>query len=804
MINNYFKIAWRNIINNKVFSAINILGLAVGFACCLLIGAFLFGELSFDKYPAHSKDIYRVELNVENRDFYSNVDEAVGAGIKNEFPEVLAYTRLNRWGNMFVKNNDKQFKEQSLALVDPNFLGMFSIPLSEGDVSTALLEPNSMVISKDNAIKYFGTEHALGRFLQVNIDENKPYKVTGIIDELPGNLHFNFDIFISKPTVTRTPTWSNVGTYTYIQLSPNADYKKLEAKFPRLVAEHVVPETQRDMGISLAEAQKEVNTFKFYLKPLHSIHLYSANNDELEPNGSIKYVYTFAALAIFILLLACVNFNNLSTAGFVKRSKEVGIRKVMGSSKNPIITQFLTESVLLSIFAFLFAVTLVYILLPFFNQLSGKHISFLFFAGFKPLLFSVLIVIATGVLAGIYPAFFLSSFNIINVLKSSSPNLPNSSTNLRSGLIVFQFSVSIAMIIATMVVYNQLHYMQNKELGFDKTQTLVINDTHLLKKDQEIFKQQLLRDNRVISATVSRDVPVGSTGMDGTQAYLKEKTDKVTNAEIHVSRFHVDYDYLKTLGIKIVQGRDFSLDFSTDSSAVVLNETAVRDFGLQNTDPIGKTIITSGQHQFRIIGVVKDFHYASIKQKIAPLIMMLDNNSGAIMVKVKTTGLENFIADTKNQWTSYHPDGPFSYSFLDERFGSVYASEERTGKIFTLFASISIIIAALGLFGLSAYTAKQRTKEIGVRKVLGASVQQVVILLSKEFLYMVVIAMLIATPITWFAMNNWLAEFAYRIDISWTTFAWAGIIALLTAFVTVSFQSIKAALMNPVKSLKSE
>lgn len=804
MLKNYFKIAWRNIVRNKAFSAINIFGLAVGFTCCLLISAFLVDELSFDKYPLHSKDIYRVELNVENRDFYSNVDVAVGEGINNAFPEVLASTRIMKWGNVFVKNDDKQFKEPSLAFADSNFLSLFEIPLAQGDVKTALKAPSSIVISKSTAIKYFGSEDVLGKFLLINNRGNVPYKVTGILGELPGNLHFDFNIFLSMPDYAQGRTWSNVGNYTYLQLSPNANVKKLEAKLPQLVAEHVVPEVQHDMGVSLAEARKSINTFKFYLKPISSIHLYSDNNDELGVNGSIKYVYTFAALAIFILLLACVNFTNLSTAGFVKRSKEVGIRKVMGSNKSPLIAQFLTESVMLAFLALLFALGLVYILLPFFNHLSAKNISFLFFAGYQPLLISLATVFIAGVLAGIYPAFFLSSFNIISVLKSSSPTQQNGSRNLRGSLIVFQFAVSIALIICTIVVHNQLNYMQNKELGFDKTQTLIINDTHLLRKSEKVFKQQLLQDNKVVSATISRDVPVISGGYDGTQAHLKEKIDKENNAEIHITKYHVDYDYIKTLGMKIVKGRDFSTDFSTDTTAAILNETAVRDFGLKQTDPIGKTIVTSGLRQFRIIGVVKDFHYASIKQKIAPLVMFLDNNSGGIMVKVKTTEIESFLENTKNQWKSYNADGPFSYSFLDEKFGSVYASEERTGQIFTLFASISIIIAALGLFGLSAYTTKQRTKEIGVRKVLGASVQQVVFLLSKEFLIMVGIALVIATPITWFAMHHWLQEFAYRIDISWTTFILAGIIAIVIAFITVSFESIKAALMNPVKSLRSE
>lgn len=800
MIQNYFKIAWRNLWRNKAFSAINVLGLAVGFACCLLITAFLWDELSYDTFPAKARDIYRVELNLNDKDYYSDVDVAVGQGIKNSFPEVLATTRLSKWSNVFLNNEDKKFKEFSLAMADANFFEMFSMPFAYGDAATALKEPNCIVLSKANAIKYFGTTDALGKTLQVNGAEGKPYRVTGILDELPGKLHFDFGIFISMPEHQRQ-TWSNVGSYTYLQLQPGADAKKLEAKFPQLVAKYVVPEVQKDMGVSLAEAQKSVNTVKFYLKPLSAIHLYSDNKDELQPNGSVKYLYIFGALAVFILLLACVNFNNLSTAGSIKRSKEVGIRKVMGSGQGSLVRQFLTESVLLSLLAFLLALVITYFSLPYFNQLAGKQISFAFFANYRLLLLSLLVVVAAGLLAGSYPAFFLSSFNIIRVLKSSTPTQPHSAQSLRSSLIVFQFTISIVLIICTIVVYNQLYYMQHKALGFDKSQAIIINDTHLLNNGEDAFKHQLLQDNRVADVTISRDVPVDLAGTDGTQAYVKKQTAHQSNADIHINKYHVDYDYLRTLGIAVVKGRDFSTSFSTDSTAILINETAVKDFGLQGTDPIGRTVVFSGQHEYHIIGVVKDFHYTSIKQKIAPLLIMLGHNYGAMIVKVKATDMKDFIADTKKKWLAYNANGPFSYSFLNDRFASVYASEERTGKIFSLFAGISIVIAALGLFGLSAYTTRQRTKEIGVRKVLGATVEQVVLLLSKEFLYLVLIAFMIAIPVTWFAMNQWLKDFAYRVPIGWAAFLLAGVAALVIAFTTVSFQAVKAAIMNPVKSL---
>ena len=802
MIKNYFKIALRNLLKNKAFAFINIFGLAVGFTCCLLISGFLYSELNYDKFPKDAKDIYRLELNVENKDFYSSVDVGVGKGMKQAYLEIENFARLAQRKDIFVSYENNQFKEPAIAFVDTNFLQMFSIPFAQGDAATALKEPNSIVISQQVAKKYFGNINPVGKSLLLNSNNNNPFKVTGVIGELPGNLHFEYDFYCTFREDPRYQTWSNLGDYTYVKLKPGTDPKKLEAKFPELVAKYVVPEVQHDMGVSLAEAQKSVNTFIFTLKPVEKIHLYSSNKDELQVNGSIKYVYIFSALAFFIILLAAVNFTNLSTAASIKRSKEVGIRKVMGSGKKQLILQFLAESVLLSFLAYLIALGFVYLALPFFNNLSGKQLFFSAFINYKVILVSLAFVFLVGMLAGTYPAFFLSSFNIISILKGKKNAAPKSSNHLRSGLVVFQFAVSIALIISTIVVYRQLHFMQNKELGYDKTQALIINDSYLLGKNQQAFKEEILKDNRVVSATITRDVPVSSPNMDGTQAYAKENTANESRSEIHINKYHVDYDYLKTLGMQMVKGRYFSPEYA-DSQAVILNETAVKEFGITG-DPIGKTIITSGQHEYNIIGVVKDFHYTSVKEKIAPLTMMLGNNYGGLIVKIKTAGMDGLLSSLKNQWNSFNPNGPFSYNFIDDRFAAVYKSEERTGKIFSVFAMISIIIASLGLLGLSAFAIAQRTKEIGVRKVLGANVSQVVLLLSKDFLYMVLVAFIVAVPLTWFAMYKWLQEFAYRINIGWAVFALAGTAAILIAFLTVSFQAIKAAIANPVKSLRTE
>ena len=802
MIKNYFKIALRNLSKNKVFSVINISGFAIGLTCFILITVFVIDELSYDKYPAQAENIYRVNLSVAgNGDVavYPLVDVAVGEGIKNAFPEVKASTRIFSVSD-FVKYDDKQFKEEHLAFADSNFLQLFSIPLVEGNTTNALVQPNSIVVSRSFAKKYFGNGEAVGQSITVGT-RNAIYKVTGVIDKVPANSHFHFDAFLSMSTFPNTnKTWSNLGYYTYLLLNKNTDPKKLEAKFPQLVAKYVVPEIQHDMGVSLAEAQKSVNTFRFSLAPLTDIHLRSNTKFELEPNGDIQYVYIFSILALFILLLACVNFTNLSTARAIKRAREVGIRKVMGSVKKQLIVQFLSESVLFTFFSMLLSYVLIFLLLPYFNQLANKNISFDFFLNYKLILAVLLVSFIAGILAGIYPAFFLSSFNTIRVLKGASMQ-GSQKKPLRSSLIVFQFFVSTALIIATVIIYQQLHYMQNKKLGYDKDQVLFLPDARLLGKDQTAFKQQLLQDNRVVSASISRSIPGGQI-MDGTEIYPKNENSNGT--EIHASISHVDYDYLHTLGIQILKGRNFSKDFPTDSSGIVINEAAVQQLGWTNENAVGKTIVRSGQEEFKVVGVVADFNYASLKQKVAPLMMMLGRNFGGLIIKINTRDVKGFLADLKKQWNSFNPAGPLEYNFLDEKFAALYASEQRTKQIFSAFAVLAIIIASLGLFGLSAFVIEQRAREIGIRKVLGASVQQVLLLVSKEFLLLVGIAFIISVPVTWWAMHEWLKDFAYRINIGTGVFVAAGLSAILIAFFTISFQAIKAAIANPVKSLRTE
>ncbi|TSD66912.1 FtsX-like permease family protein [Inquilinus sp. KBS0705] len=805
MIKNYLTIAWRSLTKNKVFSFINIFGLAIGITCCMLISAYIYQEVNYDTYAVKAKNIFRVGLHLTEgtgvTDF-ALVDEAVGQGIKDNIAGIEASTRISARGALYVKFGDKSFKEEHFAAADSNFLSVFSLPLLQGEDRRALVEPNSVVITKKLAQKYFGNTPALGKLM--DIQGANPLKVTGVIDEVPDNSHFHFDAFISKSTYpAKRETWSNISSYTYLVLKDPADAKKIEAQFPQLVLKYAAPEIQNDMGVSLAEAQKSVNTFRFFLMPLTDIHLHSATKFEMEANGDLSYVYIFSALAVFILLLACINFMNLSTASSVKRAKEVGIRKVMGSLKSSLISQFLTESVVITTFAMAIALVLVYITLPYFNSVADKQFTINLFLSPKAIITELILVLVVGIVAGIYPAFFLSSFKVLNVLKGNASAGPANRNFLRSGLVVFQFFISTSLIIATMVVYRQLNYMQNIKLGYDKEQVLVINDAYSLGNNIDAFKQQLLRDTRVSNATVTGSVP-GSRSMDGTQIYAKEFNDKQEHKEIHTNIYHVEDSYIPTLGIKMAVGRNFSSSSPADSSAVVVNEELVRELGWSNTDPIGKTIVRSGQREFRVVGVVQDFHYKSAKEKIAPLMLLPGRSNMLMAVKVKSADMQGFLNDVKQQWGAYRATAPFSYSFLDEQYAALYTSEQRTGKIFTSFAIIAVIIASLGLFGLAAYSIRQRVKEIGIRKVLGASSGTITGMLSAEFLKLVAIAIVVAIPLTWYAMYKWLQDFAYRVDISWWVFVLAALVALFVAFITVSFQSVRAALANPVKSLRSE
>ncbi len=790
-------------LKNKAFSFINIFGLSIGISVCFIIMLFVQDELSYDKFNAKADRTYRIvfKANISGGKINeSNVMPPVAQALKSDYPEVEESTRLRSFGKPKITYADKTFKEGRFAAVDPNFFNVFTLPLIKGDAATALSQPNTVVITKEQASKFFGNEEPIGKLL--NFGNNDLYKVTGVIDEIPQNSHFHFDMFGSMLSFKEAnkPTWMESNFFTYIVLKNGYNYKKLEAKLPGMVEKYMGPQILQDMGMSLSQFRTKGNELGFVLQSLTDIHLHSDTTSELEPGGNVQYVYIFGAIAIFMLLIACINFVNLSTAGASKRAKEVGVRKVMGSDKFTLIKQFLTESVLLTFIALLISFILIQLALPVFNDLSGKNLSIGF--NIKPIISLLALGILVGIVAGIYPAFFLSSFKPIAVLKGRL-SASTKRFSLRSGLVVFQFFISVSLIIGTITVYQQMKFIQNKKLGYNKEQLLVLPNSRALGKNEKVFKEQLLKDSRVVNATISGYKPAGPSYSNNALAYPEGKDNQV----MKTLEYHVDEQYIPTFGMTMAAGRNFSPAFPTDSSAMIINEAAAKAFGW-GTNAIGQRITRDNSdrgHNFvyTVIGVVKDFHFRSLHEAITPLLMTLGPDQGLI-IKVKTTDIAGLLSSMKQQWTAFHSEEPFAYEFMDELYNKTYAAEQKTGRILNIFAVLTILVACLGLFGLATYTAEQRTKEIGIRKVLGASITQVSTMLSKEFIKLVLIACFIAFPLSWFVMNEWLQDFAYRISISWYVFAIAAVAALVIALLTVSFQAIKAALANPVKSLRME
>ncbi|GLU56528.1 ABC transporter permease [Dyadobacter frigoris] len=805
MISNYFKIAWRSLWNKKAFSAINIFGLAIGLATCILILLFVQSELSYDKFNLNADRIYRVTLNGKIGGREINIAGApapVGPAISSDYPGIESYTRLTREGSFLVKYGNEKFKEERVVFADSNFFSVFSIPLMKGDTKSALKEPNTMVITEAVADKYFGKIDPIGKSL--TLGTRGLFRITGVCRNVPETSHFHFDFFGSLASVQLGEKWLSSGAHTYLLLRKNYPVEKLAAQGPQIVKKYIAPEIQEFLGMSYEEYLRKGDRFGFTFQPLTDIHLNSDLENELEPNGDIKYVYIFSAIAAFILLLACINFMNLSTAGSANRAKEVGIRKVLGSIQQQLIFQFLTESILLTFLALLVAFVIVISVLPSFNQLAGKQFDIQTILNVRMIAYALAGCLFVGLLAGSYPAFFLSAFRPISVLKGKL-QMGVRSGWLRNALVTVQFVVSIGMIIGTIVVYQQLRFIQNKKVGFDKDQVLILQDTYVLGDKSKVFKEELKKLSQIQDVTLAGYLPAGDSN-NGTDGFLPESAAGNVSP-FRLRTYQIDEDYLSTLGIGLAGGRNFSRSFSSDSAAVLVNEAAVKQFGW--TKPIGQRISTVGngsensKRVYTVVGVTKNFHFESMHQSIAPLIMMYGGDRYQMALRIRTDNMPGLLKTLEQNWKA-QTDSPFSYTFLNERFNKMYQSEQRIGALFGIFAGLAVVIACLGLFGLAAFTTLQRTKEIGVRKVLGASVVSIVTLLSKDFLNLIIVAIFIATPLAWYGMNQWLKDFAYKTDIEWWVFALAGLLTVCTALLTISFQSIKAALMDPVKSLKSE
>ncbi|OUJ71856.1 ABC transporter permease [Hymenobacter crusticola] len=804
MLQSYFKIALRNLWRNKAFSAINILGLAIGIATCLLIMLFVQNELSYDRYNEKADRIVRVVFrgSVQGQKMKeANVMPPVAQTLRTEYPEVQAATRLMTAGYPRIIYGGKSFKESNVAMVDSNFFQVFTIPLLQGDPQTALMQPYTVVLSQATARQYFGNANPIGKVLTFK-DWNHSCKVTGVFDKVPANSHFHFDIFASLASVpdAKSSSWMTSNYFTYLVLPKGYNYKELEAKLPQVVEKYLGPQLQPALGISYKQFIRKGNELGLFLQPLTDIHLRSDFTGNLEGGGDVRYVYIFGSIALFMLLIACINYMNLSTAGASKRAREVGIRKVLGSLQGQLMGQFLLESILLTLVALFLAIVLVNMALPIFNDLAQQQLTFELTATWWLLPGLVLFGVLVGMLAGSYPAFFLSSFNPVAVLKGKFTS-GKGSMGLRSGLVVFQFCISIVLMISTLVVYQQLQYIQHKRLGYDKEHVLVLPEAYLLGQHTEAFQRQLLQDPRVLSVSTSGYLPAGPTFSNN---FLVSTEDDPTQV-LRVLRYEVDSQYVPTLGMQLLVGRNFSKRFSSDTAAAILNETAVRVFGWAK-NPLGRTLTNSDnqghKRTFRVVGVVKDFHFKSLHEPISALVMTLGAASGTVIVKAKGADLPGLLASMKAQWSRFSPEEPFTYSFLDERFTQTYEAERRLGRILYIFAGFTIFVACLGLFGLATFTAEQRTKEIGIRKVLGASVTSIVALLSKDFLKLVLLANVVAWPLAWWAMHTWLQDFAYRITLSWWLFGAVGVVALLIALITVSVQAVRAAKADPVRNLR--
>ncbi|HVV55054.1 MAG TPA: ABC transporter permease [Mucilaginibacter sp.] len=800
MIKNYIKTAFRSLKKNLGFTAINVLGLSVGLATCLLIVFYVADELSYDRYNTKADRIYRISdaVRLNGREAsYAGSGEPYAEVIKS-FPGVEKFTRMIPIESLFisphkyfVRKGNENIEEHSIVYTESSLFGVFTLPMIDGSPAKALDDPHTAVITESTAKKYFGKVNAVGETLTLN--DTSLYKVTGVIKDIPSQSHFHYDFFLSYSSIPESHQhgWGYSGIHNYVLLKPGTDVKKMEAEMTKIEIKDSYDPSAWTKGGNYLRAE---------LTPLLKIHLYSHNEYELEKGGNIEYVYIFSAIGVLILLIACVNFMNLSTARSANRAKEVGVRKVLGSARRNLIAQFLTESTLVTLVSAFIAIALAALLLPIFNQVSGKQLGFTLqsLTWLVPSL--ALIVVIVGFLAGSYPALYLSGFQPIQVLKGKlSAGFKNSF--LRSSLVVFQFCISIALIISTLVIYNQLNYIHNKSVGFNRNAVLIIKNTGSLDKKAIVLTQELKQLPGVVNTTMTSYLP---TGNDRNMTGLFPQLPIDIRQDVLSEFWPVDENYLNTIGIKLIAGRNFSKQMATDTSAMIVNEAFAAKFGFK--DPLGKTVYRDsyGIQPYHIIGVVKDFNFSSLRDKIEPCALVYAPDYGTISAKLKTADLSALMSQVAHKWKQFSPNQQFSYSFMDQDFDTAYRSEQKLGTLFISFSALAILIACLGLFGLAAYAAEQRTKEIGIRKVLGASVSGIVGILSVDFLRLVFISILIASPLAWYFMNKWLQGFAFRTEFHWWILAVAGVLAVLIAFLTISFQSVKAAIANPVKSLRSE
>jgi putative ABC transport system permease protein len=807
MWRNYLTIAIRNIRKYKGFSLINIAGLAIGIASCLLILLFVQSELSYDRFHEKAERIHRVgfTFHVGTNQF----DAALGpcplaAALVDEFPEVESaariFARQSRGGDVFVRYGEKRYKENKFLWADPQLLDILTIPFVKGSPQEALAQPNSVIMTAEAASKYFGLEEPIGKMLELG--DGSLYMVNGVTESWPANSHFHFDFLASFSSLPKSQDldYYDTAVFTYILLRESASIAELESKLPEFSGKCMAPIIEKIMAVPYDEFLKSGNFIGFMTQPLRDIHLRSKWGNELEPQGSYNTVIVFSAIAFLILIVACINFINLTTARSTQRANEVGVRKVVGSSRGQLIKQFLSESIFLSFLSFLLALILVEISLPVFNALIGKEFPARLILDWSFLLTLCAGALFIGLMAGSYPAFLMASFRPVSVLKGKMQS-GLKGRKFRNALVVFQFCASVVLLVGTAVIYTQLHYIRNKELGFDKEHVVVVQRAEKLGSQQLAFKNQLKQNPGVMSAVFTDSLPQVLL-----EAKVFQKEGEGSQENNTLITITADHDLLETYGLKMIAGRYFERERSTDATAVVLNETAVRALDIQ--DPLDKRLVLVGlkRKPMDIIGIINDFHMESLHTEIGPMAVILTGSRPSVLlsVRVRPGDLQKTLGFLENQWKEFTNNQPFEYVFFDDQFDLLYKAEIQAGKVITAFACLAVFIACLGLLGLASFTASQRTKEIGIRKVLGATTPGILVLLNKDFVTRVLIANLIAWPLAYYAVNKWLQNFAYRIHVNIWMFLGAGVLALLIALFTVSYQTFRAARSNPADSLRYE
>lgn len=809
MLKNQLKIAWRSIKKQPFLNALNTFGLAIGIAGTLLICLYIYDELGYDKMFADAERIHRINVDMKfggpDRQV-SQVSGPMAEAVLNDIPQVESAVRFRPWGTSSLNKTTETnlVLEDRTAFVDSTLITVFGLNMIYGNPNKALTEPNTLILTKTAAEKHFPITNAIGQKLILN--EGTTYTITGIIEDLPKNSFLgDYSVFMSMAShVDNYINWGSHNYNTFIKLKPNTTASDIAEPLAGMMERYLMPYAQQFFpGITKEQFEASGNYVNYSTIPLTDMHLYSHREQDMGVNGDINNIYILGFIALFLILLASINYMNLSTAYSLKRAKEVGIRKTLGSNKNSLVKQFLTESGLITFGAMLIAIVLAIIALPFFNQLGDKSIS-------VPLsnpVFWMVLILSTALLAllsGSYPAFFMSKFKPVKVLKGGGENSTGGS-KLRKALVVFQFAVSVFLIVGTLVVSNQLQFMQNKDLGYSKDQVLLVNNMNRLNDQVDSFKEEVVQLAQVSSASLSAYVPTPSYRSDSSY-FLEDKLEQ--ESAINMQEWRVDFDYMETLDLTLLSGRTFDPNITTDSTAVIINESALKVTRLDQEAVLGKRIFNGiGEddiYELTVIGVVKNFHFETMRHEVRPLSLQMGRSTGNLIVKLKSGNFKNTISQIQQLWDTRSPSLPFDYQFMDESFNKVYENERRLGDIFIIFTSLSIFIACLGLFGLAAFNAQKRIKEIGVRKVLGATIGQITYRLSFDFLKLVFIAITIALPVGWFAMNKWLEDFSYRVEIKWWVLVSAAVLAILISLLTVSYQSIKAAIVNPVKSLRTE